>query len=79
MAEFEMAPNATESGFQLGSAGPTGSANPEHGIRTLANNSTATEHTEPNVFLYLEYNDVPDTTKLDMLLGVDEHWKALTD
>ena len=34
-----------------------------------ANISTATEHTEPNVFLYLEYNDVLDTAELDMLPG----------
>jgi len=33
------------------------------------NISTATEHTEPNVFLYLEYNDVLDTAELDMLPG----------
>ena len=35
----------------------------------VCNSSTATEHTEPNVFLYLEYNDVLDTAELDMLPG----------
>ena len=35
----------------------------------VCNISTATEHTEPNVFLYLEYNDVLDTAELDMLPG----------
>ena len=36
---------------------------------TSSNTSTGTEHTEPNVFLYLEYNDVLANAELDVVPG----------